>query len=180
LGNIFSDNATFAIGTVIGLFGILASHRLFIYRERKKRFDEAATEFRKVFNQAITEVERRNDIFSIPTKMNKTIEMQRTAYLNFRHYLRGKRRDRYDHTWEQYAYDYERQHEFYLIPNYVDLTSDINDLLEFTEYGIWRNIADSLHEYFFRFRPRMFGPDKKTKALVEIFSKVLNDKRHKP
>lgn len=170
--NIFSDNPIFAIGTLLGLFGILASHHLLIYRENKKRADDAADELRIVFNQTIANIQnfRREDIYTDSVQWNNIIKRQHIAYLNFRHHLRGKRQQQYDNAWANYYQDREHLSNIFAFDN-ADIERDIKQLLEFAEYSLWRNVVSYLSNFLYRIRFKLFGPDKETKELIEKVSK---------
>jgi len=169
MGNIFSNNLTFATGTILALFGILASHRLLIYREKKKRLDDSANEFRKVFNQALADID--GDIFIFHTSMNDApMKVRHAAYLNFRHYLRGGSRNRYDEAWKQYCYHYENIGRGQGGMS-ATLKKDFECLLAFTEYRVLRNVSFYWNNFWWKFRLKVFGPDKETKELIEKISK---------
>jgi hypothetical protein len=52
--NIFSENIPWALGIVVVLFGIVAAHRLFLYRQKKNKMVKASEKFR---NEILTELE---------------------------------------------------------------------------------------------------------------------------
>lgn len=167
--NIFSNNPVFAIGTIIGLFGILAGHRLLIYREEKKRFDDSASEFRKVFNKAFVDVHDANIIYTTFTGDDERIKSQRVMYLNFRPHLRGVCRTQFDEAWRQYYDNYRYQWSFDDSTR-DELTKDIEHLLEFTEYGLLQSMSFVCREFWWKFRFQFFGPDKETKEHIEKIS----------
>ena len=68
MSNIFSENPTWSIGIAIGLFGIIAGHRLLSRRDRISAFNRAATEFIDSFHLELRE------IYPIPTNWPKDID----------------------------------------------------------------------------------------------------------
>ena len=56
MSNIFSENLLWAIGIVVGFFGIIAGHRLLSRRDRINIFNKAATEFSDTFHRELREI----------------------------------------------------------------------------------------------------------------------------
>ena len=56
MDNIFARNITWSIGIIVGLFGIIAAHRLFSHRDRKNIFNNAAKEFADTFHSELKEI----------------------------------------------------------------------------------------------------------------------------
>jgi len=92
MNNIFSDHPTWTIGIVILLFGIIATHRLLIYRDKKNIFNAAAIIFR---NKVLAELE---GIYPIPSvwqsqdyfRFRQSINKVETAAAEFRHLVKRK------------------------------------------------------------------------------------------
>lgn len=124
MGNIFSDNPVFAVGTILGLFGILASHRLILYRDRKKSRDDAASEVRNLLNQTIVDITDRH----MPSGI--MFEMQKRAILNFRPFVNKNKIKSYDETREKYYTNY-RAWEFCAPDHRQSLIACISDLMNF-------------------------------------------------
>jgi hypothetical protein len=166
MGNIFSDNPVFATTAIIALLGILASHRLMMYRERKKRFDAAADEYRRVFDQALIDLQR--GIFgklgfggSLSDEVFKT---HRVAYLNFRPYQHGVYQTQYDKAWDEYCHAG-------LFPR----EELIEHLLELTEYRWRRHIIYLWQKYTSKSPP----PSKiDAKKLLKILLNLIMVKSH--
>ena len=139
------------------LLGFLIGHRLAIGRDRRKEFNAASDEFRRIFNQAIVDI-RDDDttafinIFSLD---KDRIKNHRVAYLNFRHYLRGECRNQYDDAWNQYYDDSIYQWDF---DNSIreKLVKDIELLLEFPEYGLLRSMSFVCRRIWWRIRFKFF------------------------
>jgi hypothetical protein len=74
MGNLFADNPTWSIGILVGLFGIIAAHRLVSYREKRNNFNNAAKVFTNVFHGELKE------IYPIPANWPNNID----------HYLRER------------------------------------------------------------------------------------------
>ena len=66
---IFFENPTWSIGLVVGLFGIIAGHRLLTRRDRIATFNKAATEFSDCFHSELRE------IYPIPANWPKDIDI---------------------------------------------------------------------------------------------------------
>lgn len=173
MGNIFSDNPTFAVGSIIGLFGILASHRLLVYRERKKQFENAATEFRKAFNQAFVDI-KVGDFGMLAPVSDEKIKTQHIAYLNFRPHLRGQYQRRYDEAWNKYYNDCKNLGSLGILTRITraDLEKDIKHLLEFTEYKLLRHISF----IFNPIKPLSKEDEKKIKMLSKLYDDIKNHK----
>jgi len=136
----------------------------------RQKFIEAAAEFRKIFTQALLDINKDNGFFggySIDTDSFKQIPV---AYHTFRYFLKGASRNQYDEAWEQYCFDCEYQfHSDDAFRNKI--VKDIEHLLEFTEYRLFQSISFICRETWWKIRFKLFGPDKETKELLEKFSK---------
>jgi len=168
MDNIFSENLTFAIGIIAGLFAILAGHRLLIYRDKRRRADDAANELRKVLNQMLVDVRSDNtdailNVFSID---KKRIKGHHVAYLNFRHHLKGECRNQYDDAWNQYHDDFIYQWDFDGSLR-ERLVKDIEDLLRFTEYRFFKNMSLIWQKIWWRIRFKIFGFIKKGRSFLK-------------
>ena len=67
MNNIFSDNPTWAIGLIFGLFGIIAVHRLLMHRDKKNIFNSAANDFINTIHSEL------KDIYPIPANWPENI-----------------------------------------------------------------------------------------------------------
>ncbi len=129
-------------------------------RDRIERFNNASDEFRKIFNQAIVDIKggRFGRLGFGTSPSDDVVKTHRVAYLNFRPHLRGEHRNQYDEAWNQYC-------NRGLFPQ----EEDINRLLEFTEYRLWRHIT---------FIFRKYTKTKKTTPLskeeMELIEKICN------
>lgn len=134
--NIFSANPAMSVTAILALFGILASHRLLIYREQKKRFDDAADELRRSFIPTVASLceDFPDNIlinrFDVADIIERGIKSQHIAMINFRSFIKGKRLEWYIEACNAY-YDQYTQ----------GTTADealkyINDILKFTHYGL--------------------------------------------
>jgi hypothetical protein len=106
----------------------------------RQKFIDAATEFRKIFTQTLVDI--RNEFFffdaySIDTDSFKKLHV---AYLTFRYFLKGTRRDQYDEAWEQYCFDCKYHWDFDSSVR-EKVAKDIELLLEFTEYSLFQSIT---------------------------------------
>jgi len=152
------------------LLGFLIGNRLAMGRDRRKEFNTASEEFRKIFTQALVDIRDENipfDFYSIGKSSFKKLQV---AYLNFRHFLKGIRHNQYDDAWNQYDFDCKYQWNFDDSAR-EEIAKDIEYLLEFTEYRLWRSISFVCQRLWGRIRFKLFGPDKKTKELIEEISK---------
>lgn len=179
--NVFSENIVFAIGTILGLFGIFAGHRLLIYRERKKRFDDAAIELRSVFNKVFVDIE--NGICGFGNRMSDSmINDHKIAYLNFRHHLKGEYLKQYDTAWDQYCFDCKNIGGFGLLRTKtritrVDIKHDIKNLLSFTDYSLLKNISFYIQNIWFHIRLKT-GTNKETNQLIKGLVDKINNKNN--
>ena len=122
--NVFINNPVFTITTILGLFGILAAHRLLLHRDRKKRRDDVIGELRSLLNQTFIEATDRR------MPMGNMIGMQKQAILNFRPFLNKKEVKKYDDTCEKY-YTIYQMWESCTVPHRHSLIACINDLMIF-------------------------------------------------
>jgi len=146
--NIFSENPTFAVGIIIGLFGILATHRLMGYRERMKLFNVSANEFREVFNKVLVNIQSGNYGFGNPIDID-IIKTNKIAYLNFRPHFHGICRDKYDEAWKKYYDDCASMgaHGIFKRKTRFDVERDIENLLQFTEHSLFKNMKFIYEKY---------------------------------
>ncbi|MBF8277582.1 MAG: hypothetical protein HW390_2655, partial [Candidatus Brocadiaceae bacterium] len=99
--NIFSNNPTWAIGSVIIMFGIFANHRLQTYRDKKTIFNKVAKEFTDTFCRELKE------IYTHPVKwpdninyyLNSRIDNLKEVTGKLRHHLPWWKRYFFDKTW---------------------------------------------------------------------------------
>jgi len=156
---------------VVPLIVLLVNHIISKERDRIERFNNASDEFRKVFNQARVDICSDRFLFDTFGQAER-INPQRVAYLNFRHHLHGECRKQYDKTWNQYCNHYDRIGRLLNLTRVsrMDLEKDIKCLLEFTEYSLLRNMFFFWQNLWFRLRLNVFGPDKKTKELIDKIS----------
>lgn len=157
-----------AITAIIAFF---LGHFSGIKRDKRKEFNSAGDELRKVFNQAIVDI-RNGNWFSESDTFKRANERY-VSYLNFRHYLGGECRNRYDEAWEDYCLHSEDR--YLLSLNSKKIIEDIEYLLEFTESKKLRTIVFLWQKYTFRFFFKYFPQalDKKTKQRIE---KIFNHK----
>ena len=91
--NIFSDNITWSIGTIIGLFGIIAGHRLLLYRDRKNNFSATSATFRNkilIALEGIYPITRSWWDESLFPKFPQSVSKIETAGAEFRHFVKRK------------------------------------------------------------------------------------------
>jgi hypothetical protein len=160
-------NPLFPVVTL--LLGFLIGHRLAIGRDRRKEFNAASDEFRKIFTQTLVDIQDENSFFggySIDTDSFKKLQV---AYLNFRYLLKGAYRNQYDEAWDQYCFDCKYQSIFDDAAR-EKIAKDIKHILEFTEYRLLRSISFICGMVWWRIRFKFFGPDKETKILIEKIS----------
>ena len=105
MGNIFSENPAIAITAVLTLFGILVGHRLYLYRDRKGRFEDAAIDLKKTFNLALVDIEGLGGIgkFGFGFEFSDDFRSQRLSYLNFRDFLSKTDQRECDQAWNNYC-----------------------------------------------------------------------------
>lgn len=152
---------TLILGIIIGYFSD-------IWVERRKEFNRASDEFRKIFIQALADL-RDDDtgtFFRVFSPATDWIKKHRVAYLNFRYYLRGECRNQYDDAWENYYCHFTWQSHFDEAVCKV-LAKDIEILLEFPEYGLFKKITFLWEKYCSK-----FCPFKKRPKIV--INKILN------
>lgn len=102
--NIFSSNPTWSIGIIIVLFGIVATHRLLIYRDKKNIFNNAAKEFSEIIYHELCE------IYPIPVNWPENIEgylgnkfpVLQSAVNNFARYLTEIEKTEFLNAWAIY------------------------------------------------------------------------------
>lgn len=56
MDNIFSNNPTWTIGIIFGLFGIIAAYRLHMYRDEHNRFKQASQKLTATFNKELADI----------------------------------------------------------------------------------------------------------------------------
>lgn len=56
MDNIFSNNPTWTIGIIFGLFGIIAAYRLHMYRDEQNRFKQASQKLTATFNNELADI----------------------------------------------------------------------------------------------------------------------------
>ena len=133
----------------------------FIPRKLKERhqFIKAATEFRKTFNQILADIQYSRFGFY---GSDDILKICRIAYLNFRPYLHRICYHQYDEAWDNLCYHFKSSG--------VDIIKkDIKSLLKFTKRRGFNNIFYWVIKFFNKLRWKIFGPDKKTKELVEKY-----------
>jgi len=172
-------NPLFSVATL--LLGFLIGHFLAIGRDRRKEFNAASDEFRKIFNQILVDIQSDRYGFGVPMS-TEIIKTHRIAYLNFRPHLHRVYRCQYDEAWEQYCHNYENMGHMGVRTRITraDIEKDIKSILEFTEYRILRNMLFFCRKLWRWLRLKVLGPDKKTKELVEKFLKDYQDKHLLP
>ena len=140
--NVFSENPIFATTTIVALFGILASHRLLLYREKKRNFDDCADEFTRVFNQAFVDIHDGRYGIGTHSANQEIFRTQCITYRNFRERLSGGNRSKYDEAWEKYCHDYQNLGGMNVLTRItrVDLEKDIKILLKFAKQGMFRDL----------------------------------------
>ncbi len=159
-----------AFWIVTFLAGILLGNFFAIGRDRRKEFNTASDEFRKIFTQVLVDIHDENVLFDVYSVDKDVFKKLQVAYLIFRHYLKGIHRWRYDEAWDQYRYDCKEHWDF--DSDIRDaVAKDIEHLLEFTEYRLLRSISFVCQRLWRRIRFKLFGPNKKTKELIEKVSK---------
>ena len=124
MSNVFINNPLVTITIIISLFGILAGHRLLLYRDRKKRRDDAVGELRNLLNQTFIEATDRR------MPMGNMIGMQKQSVLNFRPFLSKKEVRKYNDACEKYYENY-KMWESNGVPHRQTLIACINDLMRF-------------------------------------------------
>lgn len=146
-------------------------------RDRMKRFNDSADEFRKVCNQIIVAIQDGTFCSFGIIADKEIIKLHSTAYLNFRHHLKGETQKQYDHVWEKYCFDLERIGQILLTKrsNRFDIEKDIKELLYFTEYRMFSNIKFTIKKYHNRLFPPSLSKEIQ-KAVKEILgqNKKLN------
>jgi hypothetical protein len=93
MNNIFSDNITWSIGIIIVLFGIIAAHRLIMYREKRNKFFEEAAKFRsKVLAtlEGIYPVTQPWWDENLLPKFQQSVPVIETAVAEFRYFIKDK------------------------------------------------------------------------------------------
>jgi len=154
----------FSVATL--LFGFLIGHFLAIGRDRRKEFNATSGEFRKVFNQTLAEIQ--SDKFNFGLLVSADIlKIHRIAYLNFRPHLYRICHRQYDEAWNQYCYNLNRF-------DCITIQEDINSLVKFTEYGIFKNIFAVFVKLWRKIRLKVFGPSEEIKKLVNEFNESQN------
>jgi hypothetical protein len=102
LNNIFSENITWAIGIIVILFGIIATHRLVLHREKRNKFSAEAANFR---SKVLAEL---HGIYPIPSvwlpqdysHFRQSINKVETTAAEFRHFV--KRKAEFDVAMKEY------------------------------------------------------------------------------
>lgn len=157
------------ISLLCALVALLAGHFLLKDRDKSERFSNAADELRSVFNKTMVNVESAGmSFYNLDTGEHARLE--KIAFLNFRDFLKGATRDRYDEAWENYVHN--RSESWNLIPDQT--INDIQKIIEFTNCGMIKTLKHSIHDFFLNVRFRLFGPDEKMKELIERISKRNN------
>jgi hypothetical protein len=142
--NFFTEHIALSVTIIMGLFGILASHRLLIYREQKKRFDDAADELRKSFIPTIADIcddfstDALVDYDDLGRAVGKGIKSQHRTMINFRYFLKGKRLERYIEACDTYYDNYKTLSNFHAggnDPSAEEILKCISNVLKFTHYG---------------------------------------------
>jgi hypothetical protein len=116
---------------IVPLVTLYVQHELTKERERKKRFDDAVCDFRKVFNKAIADITAPNYV-GFKREMFPTYH---AAYRDFRPYVRRKYQKKYDEAWNKYEIHVVHPESLFgREPK--DLVKDIKELLKFADLGL--------------------------------------------
>jgi hypothetical protein len=103
--NIFSDNILWSIGAIITLFGIIAVHRLVLYRDKRNDFNKAAKEFYDIINNEL------KDIYPKPVNWPDNVDKYfkekfptlQSAVDKFAGHLPGKEKANFLKAWQFYC-----------------------------------------------------------------------------
>ena len=123
MNNIFSENITWSIGIIVILFGILAAHRLILYREKRNEFFAEAAKFRsKIFAvlEGIYPISQSWwDETTFP-RFGQSIAKIETISAEFRHFV--KRKSEFNNAVKEYREYcqkriYERASAWSMYPN---------------------------------------------------------------
>jgi hypothetical protein len=110
MSNIFSENLTWSIGIIIGLFGIIAAHRLVSFRENRKSMISASSELMSVFAPSIARIDAaikhvgNLDSPEVNEFLKENFENHSTAIEKFRRRIASKRdRKAFEEAWKEYC-----------------------------------------------------------------------------
>jgi hypothetical protein len=110
MGNIFSENIPWSVGIVIGLFGIIAVHRLVLFRDKRKAFVSASTELVSSFAPAISRIDAAIlhvgtlDAPDVNKFLSDNFETHSAAVRRFGSYITSRRRRKtYEKAWKEYC-----------------------------------------------------------------------------
>jgi len=150
--NIFFNNLTWSIGIIIGLFGIIAAHRLVSYRDKKNIFNAAAKEFSEAFIRVrdLLEIKPPTDP-AVGNEWQKTYRLLKSFYNDHRAAVRKfedslplKERTSFRECWNTYCC-YDKQNNIGTFSDYQSepmeeelqkrhlATSRIEALLKYTQ-----------------------------------------------
>lgn len=93
MNNIFSENITWSIGIIVILFGIIAVHRLILYREKRNKFLEEAAKFRSKVLAALEGIYPVTQPWwdeSLFPKFQQSVPIIETAVAEFRYFIKEK------------------------------------------------------------------------------------------
>lgn len=101
MANIFADNPTWSIGIIVGLFGVIAAHRLVSYRNKKDFFNKAAKEFSDTFYKEL------KGVYPIPASWPENIDPYlkvrfdnlSEAVGKFKRHLPRRKQDEFSDAW---------------------------------------------------------------------------------
>ncbi len=151
-----------AFQIVGAMIGFLIGNYCAIGRDKRKEFSEAAADFRRVFNQALVDIQEDGGRYGHFISIHITKD-QWVAYHNFRHHLSGESRNQYDEAWNDYHADDQ------VSSSQDRLEKDVARLLEFTEYRLRRHMVFVWRKYF----PKK--PEPLSEELTDMIEKYLGN-----
>ena len=96
-----SATETALLGAVVVFVGILATHRLNLWRERRNSFNLAAIQFRDAFADSLTNLER-SDV-TPHMVLHEFFNAHETAMRKFRPHLQDGSLRAFDESWKRYS-----------------------------------------------------------------------------